>query len=96
MDGGASANGLVLQFQADVLGVPVRRPRVLETTALGAAYLAGLGVGVWSSEEEVAEHWRAEAEFRAPATPRGAERRYEGWLRAVDAVAGLGGLRDQT
>jgi glycerol kinase len=94
VDGGASANGLVLQYQADLLGVPVRRPVVLETTALGAAYLAGLGVGVWSSEEEVAERWRPEAEF-LPGDTEGAERRYEGWLRAVERSLGWA-VSDQT
>ena len=54
VDGGAAANNLLMQFQADLLGVPVVRPKVLETTALGAAYLAGLTVGMWASEKEIA------------------------------------------
>ena len=63
VDGGATANDLLMQFQADLLGVPVVRPQVTETTALGAAYLAGLGVGFWSSPAEVAANWRVERRF---------------------------------
>jgi glycerol kinase len=63
VDGGAAANDLLMQFQADLLGVPVVRPKVLETTALGAAYLAGLTVNLWKSREEIAAHWRAERRF---------------------------------
>ncbi len=82
-DGGAAAMDLLLQFQADLLGVTVRRPVVQETTALGAAYLAGLGEGVWASREEVAAHWRLDAAFE-PGDRAGAERLHEGWLRAVE------------
>src|SRR3954463_6847101 len=63
VDGGATANNLLMQFQADVLGVPVVRPRVTETTALGAAYLAGLGVGFWRSPDELARNWQVERRF---------------------------------
>jgi glycerol kinase len=63
VDGGAAANDLLMQFQADILGVPVVRPKILETTALGAAYLAGLTVNLWKSREELASHWRAERRF---------------------------------
>jgi glycerol kinase len=82
-DGGAASNNLLMQLQADLLGVPVQRPAVTETTALGAAYLAGLAVGYWSGLEEIATQWRADAEF-APAMPT--DRRdglYAGWQRAV-------------
>ncbi len=82
-DGGASAMDLLLQFQADLLGVPVRRPVVQETTALGAAYLAGLQAGVWGSMEEVAAHWRADREF-TPEDSAAAETGYARWRRAVD------------
>src|SRR5205085_740121 len=64
VDGGAAANDLMMQFQADLLGVPVVRPKVLETTALGAAYLAGLTVDLWKSREEIASHWKAEKRFQ--------------------------------
>jgi len=69
VDGGAAANDLLMQFQADILGVPVVRPQVLETTALGAAYLAGLHTGVWSSREEIAAQWRKQRQFD-PQMPR--------------------------
>jgi glycerol kinase len=73
---------VLMQFQADLLGVPVRRPQVVETTAMGAAYLAGLATGVWSSREEIARQWRLDAEFR----PRddGLEHRYTRWQAAVE------------
>ncbi len=82
-DGGASADGLLMQLQADVLGVPVRRPRISETTALGAAYLAGLGVGVWASREEVARHWQLDREFSPQEDPT-IEGRYARWRKAVE------------
>ena len=62
-DGGASANDLLMQMQADFSGVPVVRPKVLETTALGAAYLAGLAVGFWLSVDEIASQWQADRRF---------------------------------
>jgi glycerol kinase len=71
VDGGAAVNDLLMQMQADLLGVPVVRPQMLETTALGAAYLAGLAVGLWSGPEEVAAHWRIERRFE-PAMSAGA------------------------
>ncbi len=84
VDGGAVANNLLMQFQADILGVPVQRPKVAETTALGAAYLAGLAVGFWSSQQEVAAHWAIDRTFEPQ---MGADRRdalYAGWKRAVE------------
>jgi glycerol kinase len=63
VDGGAARNDLLMQFQADVMGVPVVRPEITETTALGAAYLAGLATGVWSATDELAALWRAERRF---------------------------------
>jgi glycerol kinase len=82
-DGGAARNDLLMQFQADLLGVPVIRPTVLETTALGAAYLAGLAVGFWSSLDEIAAQWQAERRFEPgmPADQR--EARMARWARAV-------------
>ncbi len=88
VDGGAAANDLLMQMQADLLGVPVVRPRMLETTALGAAYLAGLGVGVWSGPDEVAAHWHAEHRFE-PAMPAAArEEAVARWRRAVERARG--------
>ncbi|HEU0130175.1 MAG TPA: glycerol kinase GlpK [Mycobacteriales bacterium] len=81
-DGGASANDLLMQLQADQLGVPVRRPRVLETTALGAAFLAGLGAGVWSSTDELRDTWRLDARF-APTPGARDDGRHARWRAAV-------------
>ena len=87
-DGGGSANDLLLQLQADQLQAPVRRPAVQETTALGAAYLAGLAAGVWSTLDEVAHHWKLDAEF-TPAVPASvADTRHAGWRRAVERSRG--------
>jgi glycerol kinase len=87
-DGGAAANDLLLQLQADQLQRPVVRSAVQETTALGAAYLAGLAEGVWSTIDEVAGHWKAAAEF-SPAVPSSvADARHAGWLRAVERSRG--------
>ena len=82
-DGGASGNNLLMQLQADQLQVPVQRPRVQETTALGAAYLAGLAEGVWSSLDELATHWALDAEFTPSTSQGGADARHAGWTRAV-------------
>jgi glycerol kinase len=82
-DGGASVMDLLMQEQADQLDVPVMRPVVQETTAMGAAYLAGLGRGVWSSREDVAGHWRLDARFE-PGDRAAADARHAGWLRAVE------------
>jgi glycerol kinase len=84
VDGGAAANDLLMQMQADLLGVPVVRPRMLETTALGAAYLAGLGIGMWSGPDEVAAHWQAQHRFE-PAMPAAVrEATLARWRRAVE------------
>ena len=69
VDGGAAANDLLCQIQADLLGVPVERPQIVETTALGAAFLAGLGTGVWDSTDDLRETWELDREF-TPASPR--------------------------
>jgi glycerol kinase len=84
VDGGASANGLLLQLQADQLQVPVQRPVVQETTALGAAYLAGLAEGVWSSLDEVGGQWQLDVEVRPAASPEAADAAYRDWTRAVE------------
>jgi glycerol kinase len=89
VDGGASANSFLMQFQADITGIPVVRPRVLETTALGAALLAGLGAGIYGSPEEATKGWLKDLEF----TPRmdDATRILElkGWHRAVERSLGF-------
>jgi glycerol kinase len=87
VDGGASAMDVLCQFQADVLGVPVRRPANLETTVLGAAYLAGLAEDVWASPADAAVAWHEDAAFLPTLLPRADERRAE-WRRAVDRTRG--------
>jgi glycerol kinase len=83
VDGGAAANGPLLQFQADLLGVPVRRPVVAETTALGAAYLAGLAVGFWKDTGDVARNWALDREFTPRMGTGERDRLYRGWKKAV-------------
>ncbi|MFL6566964.1 MAG: FGGY family carbohydrate kinase, partial [Burkholderiales bacterium] len=83
VDGGASANDLLMQFQADLLGVPVVRPRVLETTALGAAYLAGLTVDLWKSREELAQQWKAARRFEPHMSASDRDARISRWREAV-------------
>ena len=90
VDGGAAADNLLMQFQADLLGVPVVRPRVLETTALGAAYLAGLATGVWASREEIAKQWKVAKRFEPKMKREEAERRMEEWKRALERARGWG------
>ncbi len=87
VDGGAAANDLLLQLQADPSAMPVERPAVLETTGLGAAFLAGIGTGVWSSTDELASTWREDETFEPGAPPEGATT-YEQWRRAVDRAKG--------
>ena len=82
-DGGASANGFLMQFQADILGIPVVRPAVTETTALGAAYLAGLAVGVWESKEQIAALWTPETVFQPGWTESQRDEQLLQWHRAV-------------
>jgi glycerol kinase len=84
VDGGAAANDLLMQIQADLLGVPVVRPRVTETTALGAAYLAGLAVGVWQDRDELAAQWQEERRFAPTLSDAERERRYQRWREAVE------------
>jgi glycerol kinase len=87
-DGGASVMDVLCQFQADVLSVPVRRPVVKETTALGAAYLAGIAEGVWATPTDAAAAWQEEAAY-TPAMPADeVARRHEEWLRGVDRARG--------
>jgi len=84
VDGGAVVNNLLMQFQADILGVAVQRPKVAETTALGAAYLAGLAVGFWSSKEEVAKQWAIDRTFEPQMSADQRDSLYAGWKRAVE------------
>lgn len=84
VDGGASRNNLLMQMQADFTGIPVVRPREIETTALGAAYLAGIQAGIWAGPEEVAELWRPERVFEPIATEDERQERLARWRRAVE------------
>jgi len=88
IDGGAAANNFLAQFQADILGVPVVRPKITETTGLGAAYLAGLAVGLWRDRAEVAGLWQADRRFRPAMPEETREMLYRGWLRAVERAKG--------
>lgn len=83
-DGGATANNFLMQFQADLLGVPVEKPVVAETTALGAAFLAGLAVGFWQNKEEIKDKWRAARRYLPQGNPAEMDRLYQGWQRAVE------------
>ncbi len=83
VDGGAAANNAMLQFQADLLGVPVRRPIVAETTALGAAYLAGLAVGYWNDPGDVTRNWAVDRTFTPVMGDEQRTRLYRGWKKAV-------------
>jgi glycerol kinase len=89
VDGGAAANDLLMQFQADLLGIPVVRPRIVETTALGASYLAGLSCGVYRGTAELARQWQAERTFVPTMSRDRAQALMSDWERAVrQAVAG--------
>jgi len=88
VDGGATANNLMMQFQADLLGVPVVRPVIQETTALGAAYLAGLATSVWRSADEVEALWQREREFIPAMSRDEAQNRLAAWRRAVECARG--------
>ncbi len=83
VDGGAAANSFLLQFQSDIIGVPVLRPSTLETTALGAAYLAGLAIGYWDSLTEIRRNWQVSAAFNPEASQLMAEEKLTGWQHAV-------------
>jgi len=88
VDGGAAVNNLLMQFQADVLGVPVVRPRVTETTALGAAYLAGLAVGFWAGPEELEAKRKGDARFEPKMDVAERAERRGRWQRAVERAKG--------
>jgi glycerol kinase len=86
VDGGASVNNMLMQLQADVLGVKVIRPENLEATALGAAYLAGLAVGYWPDVLTIASQWRVERTFSPKTTAEGREKNRARWHKALDRV----------
>jgi glycerol kinase len=86
VDGGAVANDLLLQIQADQLGCPVERPMCIETTALGAAYLAGLAVGFWAEKDDIVKSFGVDREFAPKMDPEEAKKLYAGWQKAVEAT----------
>lgn len=86
VDGGAVKNNFLMQFQADIVNTPVERPEVNETTALGAAYLAGLAVGFWKSKDEIKQRWKLETEFKPELEEEEREKLYKGWKTAVKAT----------
>lgn len=86
VDGGAVSNNFLMQFQSDLLGVSVDRPQVNETTALGAAYLAGLAVGFWQNKQEIADNWRVDKSFSVEMDEEQRDNLYAGWKRAVRAA----------
>lgn len=88
VDGGASANNFLMQFQADILGIEVVRPKIVETTALGAAYLAGLAVGVWEDQGQIAALWQDERRFVPAMEEEQRQHRLRQWKRAVERAAG--------
>ncbi len=88
VDGGMVHNDFLMQFQADILGVPVERPEITETTALGAAYLAGLGTNFWHSQQEIAQQWRVERAFEPGMSRDQRESLYAGWQKAVERAKG--------
>jgi glycerol kinase len=83
VDGGASLNNLLMQFQSDLLGVPVLRPKVSETTALGAAYLAGLAVGYWKDKEDIAVQWQVDSQFDPKMNLKQVKKLTLGWQKAL-------------
>ena len=88
VDGGAAVNNLLMQFQADLLGVSVIRPKITETTALGAAYLAGLSVGFWEDWDEISGQWQTERKFEPVMSKDEIKTLYSGWLNAVEKSKG--------
>jgi glycerol kinase len=87
VDGGASANNLLMQFQADILNTAVERPRIIETTALGAAYLAGLAVGYWK-ESDLTQAWQLDQRFEPSMEEERRQELYQGWKKAVERTMG--------
>jgi glycerol kinase len=88
VDGGACKNNFLMQFQSDIINAPVHRPKCVETTAMGAAYLAGLATGFWDSKEDVRKNWQIDKEFRSEMRDVDREKEIRGWNQAVKATFG--------
>lgn len=83
VDGGASANNFLMQSQADIINAPVNRPKCVETTAMGAAYLAGLAVGYWKDQDEIRKNWAIDRTFTPAITEEERAKKLKGWNKAV-------------
>jgi glycerol kinase len=88
VDGGGSMDNLLMQFQADILGIPIQRARIAETTALGAAYLAGLATGLWHNTDEIGQQWKSSASYNPKMSADERETLYANWKRAVERSRG--------
>ena len=88
VDGGACKNNFLMQFQSDIIDAPVHRPKCVETTAMGAAYLAGLATGFWKDKEDVKKNWQIDEEFRPEMRAEQREEEIRGWNQAVKATFG--------
>ena len=86
VDGGATVNDLLMQFQADVLNTITVRPNIIETTVMGAAYLAGLAVGFWKSQEEIQDIWQTDVHFKPTSDRKTIDEGIKGWYKAIDAL----------
>ena len=95
VDGGASANNYLMQTQSDIIDAPVQRPKCVETTAMGAAYLAGLAVGYWKDREDVCKNWAIERTFSPCISGEQREKRLHGWNKAVKCALGWAGLKNR-
>jgi glycerol kinase len=84
VDGGGSGNNLLMQFQSDILGIPIQKAQIIEITALGAAYLAGLAVGIWKSTDEIGKQWHSSATFEPKMSSDERQTLYNHWRRAVE------------
>ena len=88
VDGGASANNFLMQSQSDIINAPVQRPKCVETTAMGAAYLAGLAVGYWMSKEDVIKNWAIDRVFQPSISDKERKEKIDGWNKAVKYAFG--------
>ena len=86
VDGGATVNNMLMQFQSDVLNTETVRPKIVETTVMGAAYLAGLAVGYWKNTEEIQEIWQADTHFKPNTERKKVEEEIKGWYKAIKAL----------
>ena len=88
VDGGGTANNFLMQFQADILGVPLEKPAITEMTAAGAGWLAGLAVGIWEDMDHIADQWKLDKVFEPKMSKDQREELYAGWKKAVDRSRG--------